>query len=94
MKSNAYASHHRINFFLSVGGDMSAWLKRFVASQKPMGRFHPIWIVLAAALTLIVAGIVLVPALIVPKVEIKTPSLSPSTPKVILVRHLKPTHLS
>lgn len=70
---------------------MSAWFKRFVASQKQTGRFHPLWIVLAVALTVIVAGIVWIPALIVPKVELKTPSLSPSTPKVILVENFLAT---
>lgn len=70
---------------MNKGGGMPAWFKRFVASQKHIGRFHPMWIVLAAAVTVIVAGVVWIPALVVPKVELKTPSLSPSTPKVILV---------
>ncbi len=74
---------------MNKGDGMPAWFKRFVASQKHTGRFHPIWIVLAAAVTVIVAGIVWIPAWVVPKVELQTPSLSPSTPKVILVNSVR-----
>lgn len=65
----------------------NTWRKRCFDSQKQTGKFHPIWIVLAAIATLIVAGIIWLPALIVPRVEPKpqhSPSLSPPIRKVML----------
>lgn len=62
-------------------------LKRMLQKQKN-GKFHPSWIVIVVALTLLIAGIVWVPAWIVPRIDGKpdrVPYLSPTSPKVIMV---------
>lgn len=48
---------------------MWTWLKRFYIDQRQSGKFHPIWIVLVVAVTIILASIVWIPAEVVPKVE-------------------------
>lgn len=59
---------------------MSHWLKQFLNSQKQTRKFHPIWIVLVAVTTMIVAGVIWIPASIVPKVEppVQHPTSSPT----------------
>lgn len=64
-------------------------LKRIGQHQKN-GKFHPPWILIGVALTLVIAGIVWIPAWMVPQIDRKhdrLPSLSPTSPKVIMVMH-------
>lgn len=71
-------------------------LKRIWQQQKN-GRFHPSWILIVVALTLLIAGIVWVPAWIVPRIERepqRLPSLSPTNPKAIMVLGTQPTFLT
>ncbi len=58
---------------------MSHWLKQFLNSQKQTRKFHPIWIVLVAVTTMIVAGVIWIPAAVVPKVEPPAPHPAIST---------------
>lgn len=79
---------------------MWPWLKRFYIDQRRSGKFHPIWIVLVVAVTIVLASIVWIPAEVVPKIEpaqhpssiqpSRTP-LSPSQPKRIMVRLIEKT---
>lgn len=62
-------------------------IKRMLQKQKN-GKFHPSWIVIVVALTLLIAGVVWIPAWIVPRLDSKPerlPYLSPTSPKVIMV---------
>lgn len=62
-------------------------LKRFFQQQKK-GKFHPSWILLVVALTVIIAGIVWIPAWLVPRVDGKPdrlPYLMPTSAKIIMV---------
>lgn len=74
---------------------MWPWLKRFYIDQRQSGKFHPIWVVLVVAVTIVLASIVWIPAEVVPKIEpaqhppsgiqpSRTP-LTPNQPKRILV---------
>lgn len=63
-------------------------LKRLLQQQKN-GKFHPSWILIVVALTLIIAGIVWITAWMVPRIDTKpdrVPYLSPSSAKVLMVR--------
>lgn len=63
-------------------------LKRLLQQQKN-GKFHPSWILIVVALTLIIAGIVWIPAWMLPRIDTKpdrVPYLSPTSAKVIMVR--------
>ncbi len=65
---------------------ISFW--RFYENQKQTSKFHPIWIVLVATITLVIAGIVWIPALVVPRIEPITPHsplMVPPVSKVLLV---------
>lgn len=48
---------------------MSSWLRTWFENQKRTPAFHPSWILLAVAATLVVAGIVWIPAALVSKAE-------------------------
>ena len=67
-------------------------LKRFLQQQKN-GKFHPSWILIVVALTMIIAGIVWIPAWILPRVDGKpdrVPYLTPTNAKVIMVQEGAP----
>lgn len=71
-------------------------LKRIWQQQKN-GKFHPTWILIVVALTMLVAGIVWIPAWIVPHIDRKPerlPSLSPTSHKVIMVLGPQTTFLT
>lgn len=62
-------------------------LKRFF-QQQTKGKFHPSWILVVVALTVIIAGIVWIPAWLTPRLEGKPdhiPYLTPTSAKVIMV---------
>ena len=48
---------------------MSNWLRNWLENQKQTGKFHPSWILLVVAATIIIAGIVWIPAQLVAKAE-------------------------
>jgi flagellar basal body-associated protein FliL len=48
---------------------MSHWLRNWLKSQKQTRRFHPSWILLVVVITLIVAGIIWIPATLVSKAK-------------------------
>lgn len=63
-------------------------LKRFFQQQKN-GKFHPSWILVVVTLTVIIAGIVWIPAWIVSHIDGKPdhlPYLTPTSAKVIMVK--------
>lgn len=67
-------------------------LKRIWQQQKN-GKFHPTWILIVVALTVIIAGIVWIPAWIMPRIDSKPdrmPYLSPTSAKVIMVQERTP----
>lgn len=63
-------------------------LKQFLQQQKK-GKFHPSWILIVVALTVIIAGIVWLPAWLTSRLDRKpdkVPYLTPTSAKVILVK--------
>jgi hypothetical protein len=48
---------------------MSQWLTHWIQNQKQTGRFHPSWILLAVVVTIVIAGIVWIPAAVVAKAD-------------------------
>ncbi len=48
---------------------MSNWLRNWLENQKQTRKFHPSWILLVVATTIIIAGIVWIPAALVAKTE-------------------------
>lgn len=61
---------------------------RHVLRHQKDSKFHPSWILIVVALTLLIAGIVWIPAWLVSHLDRKSdrlPSLSPTTAKVIMV---------
>lgn len=61
---------------------------KHVLRQQKHSKFHPSWILVVVALTLLIAGTVWLPAWLVPHLDRKPdrpPSLSPTTAKVIMV---------
>ncbi|MDO9468442.1 MAG: c-type cytochrome [Thiobacillus sp.] len=48
---------------------MPNWFRKWLQSQKQTGRFHPTWILLVVLATLVVAGIVWIPAELVSKTQ-------------------------
>lgn len=63
-------------------------LKQFFQQQKK-GKFHPSWILVVVALTVIIAGIVWLPAWLTPRLDhkpVKIPYLTPTSAKVIMVK--------
>lgn len=48
---------------------MSHWFSHWIQNQKQTRRFHPFWILLAVVVTIIVAGIIWIPAALVTRAE-------------------------
>lgn len=50
-----------------------SWLSSFIKSQKQTNRFHPFWIVLAVATSVVIGIVMWVPAELVPE-EVHAPA--------------------
>lgn len=57
---------------------MPNWLRTWMHERKQNGRFHPLWILLVVLATLVVAGIVWIPAELVSKTEPEHPPAAPA----------------
>ena len=59
---------------------MPIWLSKWIQGLKQTGRFHPTWILLVVLTTLVVAGIVWIPAELVSKTEPDRPPAARAVP--------------